>query len=82
MKDTVKMSISSCQTDGLFFEKFTKGAINEWDIIKPDGALAVDILVEILHVMEVERGGTMTEKEQWELSLEGFVYVISFVCAL
>jgi hypothetical protein len=32
MKDTVKMSISTCPMDGLFFEKFTKGCISEWAI--------------------------------------------------
>jgi hypothetical protein len=83
MKDTVKMAISTCPTDSLFFEKFTKGCHKRMgDIVKPDRALDVNILVEIFNFMESEWGKTMTEKDWWELALEGCFYLISFVCAL
>jgi len=83
MKDTVKMSISTCPTDGLFFEKFTKGCHKRMgDIVKPDRALAVEILVEIQHLLELEWGRSMTDMARWELALEGCFYVISFTCAL
>jgi hypothetical protein len=83
MKDTMKMSISSCPTDGYFFEKFTKGCHKRMgDVIKPDRALAVEILVEIFNILEVEWGKVMSDKERWELALEGCFYVISFACGL
>jgi hypothetical protein len=83
MKDTVKMSISTCPTDGLFFEKFTKGCHKRMgDIVKPDRALSVETLVQILHELEVDWGKTMTDLARWELALEGCFYVISFTCAL
>lgn len=83
MKDTVKMSISSCPTDGLFFEKFTKGCHKRMgDIVIPDRALSVDILVEIFNSLEGEWGAVMTDRERWRLALEGCFYIISFVCAL
>lgn len=83
MKDTAKMSVSTCSTDGPFFEKFTKGCHKRMgDIVKPDRALAVEILAEILNLMEVEWGSAMADKDRWELALEGCFYVISFACAL
>lgn len=83
MRDTAKMTISTCPTDGLFFEKFTKGCHKcMGDLVKPDRALSVEILVEIMFLLEVEWGTTMINMQQWELALEGCFYVISFVCAL
>jgi hypothetical protein len=83
MRDTSKMSISTCLTDGLFFEKFTKGCHKRMgDTVELDRALSVEILVEIMHLLEVEWGTTMSVVDRWKLSLEGCFYVISFVCAL
>ena len=83
VKDTSKMSISTCETDGLFFEKFTRGCHKRMgDIVKPDRALSVDILVEIFSLLEMDWGKTLSAKDRWELALEGCFYVISFVCAL
>jgi hypothetical protein len=83
MKDTNKMSISTCATDGLFFEKFTKGCHKRMgDTVKPDRALAVEILGEMMFLLEQDWGRTMSNRERWELALEGCFYVISFVCAL
>jgi hypothetical protein len=83
MKDTMKMSISSCPTDGYFFEKFTKGCHKRMgDIVKPDRALEVDILVEIFNSLEGEWGQVLTDRARWELALEGCFYIVGFVCAL
>jgi len=83
MKDTNKMFISTCVTDGLFFEKFTKGCHKRMgDIVKPDRALSVDILVAIYSLLEDDWGRVMSLRERWELALEGCFYALSFVCAL
>lgn len=83
MKETMKMSISSSLTDGYFFEKFTKGCHKRMgDVMKPGQALAVKILVEIFNIMEAEWGKVTTDKEHWELALEGCFYMVLFACGL
>jgi hypothetical protein len=82
-KETKKMTMSNCSTHGVFFEKFTYGMHKRMgDIVKPNRALSIEILVEIFNILEAEWGLRMPNEERWKLVMEACFYVIAFVCAL
>jgi hypothetical protein len=52
-KDTRKLLLTKCPTYGTWFEKFTRGMHKRTgDIVKPDKALSLEILHEIMKLLE------------------------------
>jgi hypothetical protein len=80
-KDTQKMTVTKCPTDGQWFEKFMKGCHKRMgEIVKPDRALSSIILLEILKLLELDWANH--PENHYKLASEGAFYVISFSCAL
>jgi hypothetical protein len=80
-KDMRKLMLTKCPTYGTWFEKFTRGMHKRMgDIVKPDKALALEILHEIMKLLEDDWENSFHER--FNIALEGAFYLISFCCAL
>ncbi len=81
-KDTRKLQVTTCPTYSDFFEHFCKGLHKHMgDIMRPDRALAHDIIKEIMNLLDQE-WETGQLDQCLELSLEGVYYVLGFTLAL
>jgi hypothetical protein len=80
-RDTRKLTVTTCPTYGEFFERFVKGLHKRMgEIVKPDRALSLEVLKEIMAKLEEEwkaPGG-----ETLALAMEGAFYLIAYCCAL
>jgi hypothetical protein len=78
-KETRKLVATKCPTYSEFFERFNKGLHKRMgDVVRPDRALSLAILLEILKNLELE----WSELPSLELALEGAFYTIAFGLAL
>jgi hypothetical protein len=54
-KEQRKMEVTKCPSHGNWFERFNKGCHKRMgDVVIPDRALAVEIIVEMLRILEAE----------------------------
>ncbi len=80
-KDTRKLTVTKCPTYGLWFEKFMKGCHKCMGVIaKPDRALSIIILLEILSILESK--WDQFSHRRVDIAMEGAPYAIAFFCAL
>jgi hypothetical protein len=80
-KDTRKLTVTKCPTYSLWFEKFMRGCHKRMgEIVRPDRALSVNILLIMLSLLESDWANL--PHETLKLATEGAFYVIAFSCAL
>ncbi len=80
-KDTRKLTVTKCPTYGEFFERFMRGLHKRMgEIVRPDRALGLDLLKEIMSQLEQEWERPLSDKLQ--LAKEGAFYLIAYCCAL
>ena len=80
---TKKLFVTKCPSYGIWFSKFSHGCHRRMgDISKPDRALSIEILVEIMKDLELEWVTLRSDIDRWHLALEGAFYLIGFCCAL
>jgi len=78
-KETRKLVVTTCPTYSEFFERFNKGLHKRMgDIVRPNRAISMNILLEIYEQLESEWQG----EKSLSLALEGAFYVIAFRLAL
>lgn len=81
-KDTRKLVVTECPTYGSWFEKTMKGMHKRMgDDVRPDRALALDILKEIMKLLESDWQHSTTEA-RLPLALEASFYLIAYTLAL
>ena len=81
-KDTKKLQVTKCPTYSDFFDCFNKGLHKRMgDIVKPDRAISMDFLLEILKQVEND-WQTTTAGNKLALALEGTFYTVAFALAL
>ncbi len=80
-KDTKKLTVTKCTTFGLWFEKFMRGCHKKMgEIVCPDTALSIEILLEMFKLLEHDwLQGTV---ERFAIAMEGAYYAIAYCCAL
>lgn len=77
-KETRKMAVTECITFGEFFERFIRGVHKRMgDIVKPDRALSLVLMHELMGQLEME-WGEAGANEKYEVAIEGAFYIISF----
>jgi hypothetical protein len=78
---TRKLAVSHCPTYGNWFTRFNKGCHKRMgDVICPDRAVSVPIMLEIFRQLDLELEDGLHRKE--EVALEGALYAVGFCCAL
>ena len=81
-KDTKKLTVTKCPTYGVWYERFMRGMHKRMgEIVKPDRALSLDILLEIMNILE-NAWSTVEEENKYKLAEEGSFYLIGYLCAL
>jgi hypothetical protein len=82
-KDTRKLTVTKCPTYGEFFERFTRGMHKRMgEIVRPDRALSLELMIAICQVLEAEWNQVMTPASRHNLALEASFYLIGYCCAL
>ncbi len=80
-KDTRKLLVTKCPTYGEFFERFMRGLHKRMgEIVRPDRALSLDLLKEIM--TQLEREWENHSYDKFQLAREGAFYLIAYCCAL
>jgi hypothetical protein len=70
-KDARKLVLTKCPTYGEFFEHFTRGMHKRMgEIVHPDRAFSLDIMLTILKIMEDEWSRAPSMEARWNLALE------------
>lgn len=80
-KEQRKMEVTKCPSHGNWFERFNKGCHKRMgDVVIPDRALAVEIIVEMLRILEAEwvRGDCLN----YNIAMEAVMYIVGYCCAL
>jgi hypothetical protein len=78
-KETRKLIVTQCPTYSDFFERFNKGLHKRMgDVVRPNRALSMDMLLEIFNILERE----WAFESSLEVALEGAFYTIAFGLAL
>jgi hypothetical protein len=81
-KDTRKLVITNCPTYGIWFEHFVRGCHKQMgDIVKPDRAISLLVLHDILSQVEQD-WGCCDPTERYHISREAAFYLIAFCGAL
>ena len=81
-KKTRKLVITECPTYSEWFKCFVKGAHKcMGDIVKPDWALAMDVLLLMMDMLE-DDWYESNEATRLDIALGGAFYLIAFCCAL
>jgi hypothetical protein len=81
-KDTKKLQVTKCPTYSDFFERFNKALHKRMgDIVRPDRAISLEILLEILKQVE-DDWQEARPRDKLMLALEGAFYTIAFALAL
>jgi len=80
-KDTQKLVVTKCPTYGELFECFMRGLHKRMgEIVSPDQANSLELMVEIYWALEQEWSSPYTDS--FQLTVEGSFYLIAFCCAL
>jgi hypothetical protein len=77
-KENRKMAVTRCVTYGEFFERFIRGAHKRMgDIVKPDRALSLILLHELMLQLELDwnYGGIL---DKYDIAMEGAFYLTAF----
>lgn len=76
-----KLTVTECPTYGDWFTRFNKGCHKRMgDIVCPDRAVSIPIMLEIFRQLEFEWEDASFDNT--DIALEGALYVIGFCCAL
>lgn len=76
-----KLTVTDCPTYGDWFTRFNKGCHKRMgDIVCPDRAVSIPIMLELFRQLESEWHDACSD--QFEVALEGVLYVIGFCCGL
>lgn len=76
-----KLTITNCPTYGDWFTRFNKGCHKRMgDVVCPDRALSVPIVIEFLRQLDLEWDDPLFDK--FKVASEGAFYVIGFCCGL
>jgi hypothetical protein len=82
-KDTQKLVVTKCPTYGEFFERSTRGMHKRMgEIVRPDRALSLDLMLAISRIMEDEWSQALSMEMRWSLAMEASFYLVGFCCAL
>lgn len=80
-KDTRKLVVTKCPTYGEFFERFMRGLHKRMgEIVRPDRALSLDLMKEIMVQLERDWGEML--RDRFQLAMEGAFYLVAYCCAL
>ena len=78
-----KMIVTSCETSGVWFEKFALGCHKRMgDVVKPDQALSMDELHLLIAFFEKEFGDALTLKRRTSVLLSALFVIIGFMGGL
>lgn len=82
-KEKNKLTVMESRTHCEFFERFIRGSHKRMgDIVKPDMALSLPILHEIIRMIEADWSECMEDREREPLALEASFYLIAFCAGL
>jgi hypothetical protein len=82
-KEKNKLSVLESKTHCEFFERFVRGAHKRMgDIVKPDMALSLPILHEIMRLIEADWSNSENDSDREALALEASFYLIAFCAGL
>jgi len=82
-KDAQKLVVTKCPTYGEFFKRCRRGMHKRMgEIVRPDRALSLDIMLTISKIMEDEWSQAPSMEARWNLTMEVSFYLVGFFCAL
>ncbi len=77
-KDTRKLIVTRCPTYVEFFERFARGMHKRMgEIVRPDRAQSLELMLAICRILEDEWNHTNTEEVYWNLAMEASFYLIA-----
>jgi hypothetical protein len=81
-KDSRKLMVTTCPTYGDYFERFMRGMHKRMgDVVRPDRALSLPIMLELVQLVEQDWLTAPTTKKL-KLALEGTFYTLAYTLAL
>ena len=79
MRDTTKLFITSCPTNGLWYERFQHGVHKrQGDLIKPDMAISIEAMLALMDVFEMEWKSCESERERAEIIFPALFAMITY----